>query len=340
MTETSSSLINLTEYDSSTTVIYVESLFSKEINDFIQSNFIDIAEVFRKHDLNFIYLPLLLINEEYQQVVDYNYPYLNLNLQDLRTDDVYRIILEKYDLTFSGSALIAIDSGYSDEIVDFQPIKAKDDIFCQFISFIEFTNTNIIEKYYDHTYPLFNLGSPVCKEVDDISLYYDDSILEAEILNNIQKLKEKGSLLIIANILNKIKEIEQKLSRIFITYDYRIFLSDYNMKEVVMSPLPKSLFFLFLKYPEGIPFKHLTDYEDELLSIYRNITTYDDIEQSKLSIKALTSPLGNSVNENCSRIRAAFLKVVSDKIAQNYYITGYRGDPKKIKIDRQLVIYQ
>ena len=59
-----------------------------------------------------------------------------------------------------------------------------------------------------------------------------------------------------------------------------------------------------------------------------------------MSIRKLTDPLDNSVHEKCSRIREAFLRVVADDIAQNYYITGDRGDDKKVLLDRELLIYE
>ena len=47
-----------------------------------------------------------------------------------------------------------------------------------------------------------------------------------------------------------------KLSRLTITKDFTIILSDYN-KEVKMEPLIKSVYLLYLNHPEGIAFKAL-----------------------------------------------------------------------------------
>jgi hypothetical protein len=115
---------------------------------------------------------------------------------------------------------------------------------------------------------------------------------------------------------------------------------DYEMKEVKMSPLPKALYFLFLNHPEGILFKELTDYRTELMTIYKNISLRENPDEARESIKKMTDPFDNSVNEKCSRIRTAFLRVVAEDIAENYYITGYRGEEKKILLDRELVIYE
>ena len=49
----------------------------------------------------------------------------------------------------------------------------------------------------------------------------------------------------------------QKLSKLLITNDFRIFLPDYNNREIHLTPLPKAVFLLFLNHPDGIMFKHL-----------------------------------------------------------------------------------
>ncbi|MDD2474932.1 MAG: hypothetical protein PHI32_03360 [Dysgonamonadaceae bacterium] len=136
-----------------------------------------------------------------------------------------------------------------------------------------------------------------------------------------------------------LQQTTQRLSRLKITTDYKICLMDYEMKEVDMSPLPKALYFLFLNHPEGISFKELPDYRTELMTIYKNISLRENPDEAIKSIIKLTDPFDNSVHEKCSRIRAAFLSVVAEDIAINYYISGNRGEAKKITLDRELVIY-
>ena len=41
-----------------------------------------------------------------------------------------------------------------------------------------------------------------------------------------------------------------------------------------------------------------------------------------------------------SRIKKAFKDIVDDRIAQFYYIKGQAGEPRKIAIDRDLVIWE
>jgi hypothetical protein len=58
-----------------------------------------------------------------------------------------------------------------------------------------------------------------------------------------------------------------RLSRLVITRDYRFILEDYH-KEVDLQPVHKAVYLLFLAHPEGIEFKRLADYREELLSYY------------------------------------------------------------------------
>ena len=58
------------------------------------------------------------------------------------------------------------------------------------------------------------------------------------------------------------------------------------------------------------------------------------------SIEDVTNPLLNSINEKCSRIRAAFLAEVDSSLADQYYIVGRSGEPKKITLPRDLVIWE
>lgn len=112
-----------------------------------------------------------------------------------------------------------------------------------------------------------------------------------------------------------------KLSRLVVTADYRIMLPDYDM-EITMEPLPKALYILFLRHPEGLVFKHLYKYRSELMRIYRSITRRENPDSVIASIDRLLDSTDNSINEKCSRIKAAFISRFDEEIAGNYYITS------------------
>lgn len=130
-----------------------------------------------------------------------------------------------------------------------------------------------------------------------------------------------------------------KMSRVTISKDGIILLTDYQ-KEVKMEPIVKAVYLLFLKHPEGIAFKCLPDYREELLGIYQKIKPFGLTERAIRSIEDVTNPLLNSINEKCSRIRAAFLSEVDPTLLEQYIVTGKSGEVKKVMLSRDFVVWE
>ena len=142
--------------------------------------------------------------------------------------------------------------------------------------------------------------------------------------------------------LGKKTELKKKLitfSKLRITKDWRIILES-NKKEIHMEPLVKAVYILFLKHPEGIAFKSLFDYRKELLDIYKEMKGGRIGILAEKSVEDVTNPLNNSINEKCSRIRAAFLKEMDDIVGHHYYVTGKSGDKKGITLPRDMIIWE
>jgi hypothetical protein len=189
------------------------------------------------------------------------------------------------------------------------------------------------------------------RKTSDILFDIDSHNIDKNVKELIEHIQTKGynsslTKIVIKSILDSTNEsyksdlfVEEKLSRIVIDRNHRIFLPDFNNLEISMTPLPKAIFLLFLRHPEGILFKHLIDYKQELSKIYRQISYRETQEEIDKSIAEIVNPLKNSINEKCSRIKEAFVKHFDDSIAKNYYITGERGKEKLIKINRSLVEY-
>ena len=129
------------------------------------------------------------------------------------------------------------------------------------------------------------------------------------------------------------------LSKLTITKDYSILLTDYN-QEIKLEPIVKSIYLLFLNHPEGIAFKCLPDYRKELAEIYQKIKPYGLNDRAIRSIEDATNPLLNSINEKCSRVRAAFAAVIDATLLDQYAITGKSGEAKKISLPRDLVVWE
>lgn len=117
-----------------------------------------------------------------------------------------------------------------------------------------------------------------------------------------------------------------------------IFLPDLGDLEVRLNPKERSLYLLYLNHTEGIPIASLIDYREELLSLYRRLSTKGDPGNINAAISRLVNPLDNNVNEVISRIRRKFLDTVGTPLVDHYIIAGDRGEVKRIALDRKLVI--
>ena len=157
-----------------------------------------------------------------------------------------------------------------------------------------------------------------------------------EVKNKVHKLKEYGlSEKDIASLLHS----ELPLLQLTVSSNRRFYLGE-NRVEVCMEPLVKAVYLLFLKHPEGIIFKNLPDYRKELTYLYDKVRPWGLTERTLQSIEDVTNPTLNSINEKCARIKKAFLNVMQADLAEHYYIKGTRGEPKRIDLPRDLVIWE
>ena len=149
----------------------------------------------------------------------------------------------------------------------------------------------------------------------------------------------------------RIEAAKSRLSRMLITKDYRIILVDYDNKEVELQPVHKAVYLLFLNHPEGIEFKKLGEYREELTRYYMATAKLLDKDKIVEGVDHLVNPLDNAINEKCSRIKKVFLDMMDEYTANYYIISGhtqkrFAGSSriwyerlKVITLPRELVIY-
>ena len=159
----------------------------------------------------------------------------------------------------------------------------------------------------------------------------------SEIDGLVNRLSQKG---LSEHILMQLITRPRVVSRMVITRDYRILLPDYNNMEITMTPLVKAVYFLFLRHPEGIVYKQLGDYRNELQHIYECIKGKPATNDMLESIHDATNPLKNSINEKVARIREAFVTRFDERLATNYIVHGGRGEAKCIPLKCKFVEWQ
>ena len=150
----------------------------------------------------------------------------------------------------------------------------------------------------------------------------------------------------------RIEAAKGQLSRLLITRDYRFVLVDYDNREVELQPVHKAVYLLFLAHPEGIEFKRLGDYREELMRYYMATARLMDKEKIAEGVDHLVNPLDNAINEKCSRIKKAFLELMDEYRASYYFISSHTQKHiagssrvwyerlKVIKLPRELVIVE
>ena len=152
----------------------------------------------------------------------------------------------------------------------------------------------------------------------------------------IQELREYGMS---EKELTSLLETEQPLLKLTISRNYRLFLGEQRV-EIRMEPLVKAVYLLFLRHPEGIIFKDLPDYRQELTKIYSDVRPWGLTDRALQSIEDVTNPMLNSINEKCARIRKAFSNLLPKSVSRYYSISGERGEAKKISLPRDLVVWE
>ena len=132
----------------------------------------------------------------------------------------------------------------------------------------------------------------------------------------------------------RIEAARGKLSRLVITEDYRFILADYNNKEVELQPVHKAVYLLFLNHPEGIEFKRLADYQEELLGLYMKTARMMDKEKIVESVDKLVNPLDN--RGLCSR-RAVYER--QRAVLFFRYARLAQRQPRRLRPDLPLAFY-
>ena len=323
-------------------VIYYAPDPALEVEDAILSCYQQIRTSFEQIGYRFVFLPKF--NEELQKSLNaYRITYYSPKGVDESSQVIpllsYSDIKEALKIPdkVDGPCLIRCRQSWSDPLsFSFYRIELSD-------------NRTIMDNVEHY---LQNVGSGVYyREASDDAIrkaierlpaddrYSEDIyLIGQEIRERVNQLRSLGlSTLAIRKLVG---EKVDEPSRLFIDRYSRIILIDFGNKEIKLEPLHKAVFFLFLRHPEGIAFKNLGDYRDELGALYREITNRDDLAGIEDSIVKVTDPLNNSINEKCARIKNAFVSEFREEIAQWYFIDGKRGEKKGIKIPRELVTWE
>lgn len=342
--------------------IYIENEYHEKMNRYLKIWRWWLQKVtFNKSEYNYTkitYLPSLSPKLKQRKAVLYQFPYLSKDLgvqkiPDVKTTDLLDYLEDPDDARFLKPGFLFYkerkDNGIS--VYEFYPLVGLNN---KALSYEEQIAEIIIahgKRVQERRLSVENRGighsGAFYSTQDEQDENYADNMFESfdpQTQNKLQLFKKQIAELqkcgVPLAVLEDILHQNEKLSRLVITKKYEIVLPDYNNMMIKMEPLVKAIFFLFLKHPEGIIFKHLPDYRQELIDIYNELRPLGLNSRSLQSIEDVTNPFLNSINEKCARIRAAFVDKFDEHLAKNYFITGERGEAKKIILPQDLVVWE
>lgn len=323
-------------------VFFVENGYDEKLNLSIINHLVDINNLFISKSIHFNYFPFL--GPHIKKTALYSYP--AMNKEDLSfsvpSDLLLSQLVEEKNKEKLHPSILQLDheedgiyyvNSYSLSIEadeDFMPLMQA--------AYDKLPDCNVMFSSVDE-FP-YSIFDPTPIPADE-TFSYDIRQKMKEVYRQVQDLRLGG---VSDWVLKQYLFPPKKLSRMVITENYDIILPDYHNMTIKMEPLVKAVYILFLRHEEGILFKCLSDYREELYDIYVDIRKKSNNngahlseEKIRQSIEALTNPLSNSINEKCARIRQAFTLQFDESLAESYFIDGNRGEPKKIPLDRKLI---
>jgi hypothetical protein len=188
----------------------------------------------------------------------------------------------------------------------------------------------------------------MCLEKKDIKLKLRTADICADCMN---KLKAKLSFAEIHQALNIMESLRVKmlfsqnfkqnvpLSKLVIDERKRIFLPDFGNIEIKLRPLEKTLYLFYLNHPEGVGLSFLRGKREELYEIYASLSSIGNLQEMKNRIDDMANITSNSAAEKISKIKTAFVKVIGEELAKNYYIQGGNGEVKSIILETRLITW-
>lgn len=328
-------------------VIYIEREYDEGINSYIRKNYQKLVHEFSEKRLDFCYLPLY-VKEVASDLMRYHNPTVpatkNFCPRFTTEDFVNALFQGNVPQDLKPSLIIYLKYESTPDIARFLVVEFVKDSSWQWLKKMSgsiWSQTRLMASHLSHA--LFDPSSHVP------GVFYSErnwlfgpvkgSIMD-EIAYRIHWLQNQGvDSMILKKMLAEIIDESRPLSHVLITKDWRILLPDYNNLEIKMEPINKAVFLLFLRHEKGIRIKDLIDYQSELESIYSQLS-HEDMEKRKASIAKLVDPTNNSIHEKLSRIREAFICRFEEDLACNYFITGGRGEAKRIPISREYVTWE
>ena len=159
----------------------------------------------------------------------------------------------------------------------------------------------------------------------------DAASIVAQIRNLLGQLRTKGATeQDIDSLLS-----EQQPGRAYINTQGMLVLPDEGGVQIRLTPMERTLYILFLRYPQGINADELWRYWNELCKIYGSQTVYDDINLIEDAVEGICDEEKVTWYTNVSRIKRKITDKLGKRAAEQYIIR--RGEDGLYRISAKQV---
>ena len=145
----------------------------------------------------------------------------------------------------------------------------------------------------------------------------DAASIVAQIKTLLKQLKTKGAT---DKEIDSLLTDEDKPGRAYVDSKGMLVLPDAGGVQIRLTPMERTLYILFLRYPDGINADELWRYWDELCDIYGSQTVYDDIDLIEDAVEGICDEEKVTWYTNVSRIKKKISDKIGKRAAEQYII--------------------
>lgn len=350
-------------------VVYFEKENDKTLNTYIRNNYDELRRMFTANGYRFIYAPFLTTAvSDIDKLIAYYFPQLSYYEIPQKVKSDYGMLMFSQGLN---KGLNVTAQAYPDEKHTHLPYDYSD--ILKFIGYkghyksgftLSKTVIGVSDAFYiqnnDADFSSFfkefeEYITEISNEEGDAMIAYAPPVVDltekldeesAQIVNDFKEklaaLTDSGQLLFIVPILKDLldKQTEKidfnSISKIQIDKQNKILLP-YFKKEAELSHLTKSVYFLFLKHPEGINLKELENYKRELVTIYISVSNQLDHNKMIKSVEDVVNIETKAIYTHLSRIKSAFYKIMDASHANHYIVSGSGEENRKVLINTNAI---
>ena len=158
----------------------------------------------------------------------------------------------------------------------------------------------------------------------------DAASIAAQIKTLLRQLRTKG---VTDKEIDTLLAEDYKPGRAYVDSTGMLVLPDEGNTKIKLTPMERTLYILFLRYPEGINADELWRYWDELCDIYGSQTVYDDKDLIEDAVEGICDEEKVTWYTNVSRIKRKITDRLGKRVAEQYIIR--RGNDGLYKIEAQ-----